>query len=169
MKILLVAILIIFLYLQKSVSILWRNTKINYLLGLYNSYLHANGHNDKASAFKHIAKNRPLSNDLIGGLYIFSPSYDDFGNEEKIRNTYIRLYEARDENYYWAKKYLHPKYLIKDIFFLPGAILGFLFNQKFNNIPSFLVSCLTWTATILISAYATELRQLIDTVIKSFI
>ncbi|AHN24376.1 MULTISPECIES: hypothetical protein [Lysinibacillus] len=168
MKIFLVAILIIFLYLRKPVSRLWRNTKINYLLGLYNSYKHANGHDEKALAFEQIAKNRPLSNDLIGGLYFFSPSYDDFGNEEKIRDAYIRLCEAFDDNYYWAKKYLHPKYLIKDIFFLPGAILGFLFNREFNNVPSFLVSCLTWTATILISAYATELRQLIDAVIKNF-
>lgn len=84
MKIFLVAILIIFLYLRKPVSRLWRNTKINYLLGLYNSYKHANGHDEKALAFEQIAKNRPLSNDLIGGLYFFSPSYDDFGNEEKL-------------------------------------------------------------------------------------
>jgi hypothetical protein len=162
-------IFILFLYLRRPIKKLWENSRLNYLISLYNSYKTANTHDDKTKAFELIAKNRPLSNDLIGGLYFYSPSYNDFGDDDKIRDTAIRIYETYDHNYYWAKKYLHPKYLVQDIFFLPGAILGFLFNREFNKFPSFIVSCLTWIATILISAYATEIRNLIQTIIENFI
>lgn len=169
MKIFLIIALLVFLYLRKPFNKLWRNTRINYLIGLYNSYRQANTHDEKLNAFEQIARNRPLSNDLIGGIHYSSPSYKDFENDEKIRNAYLRLCEVYDSNYYQAKKLLHPKFLIKDIFFLPGLILSFLFNRKFKKTSSFVVSCITWLATILISAYAAELRILIDGIIKRLI
>lgn len=155
------------MYLRRPIKKIFDNRKINYLSELYESYNKAIDRDEKLKSFEEIARNRSLSNDLIGGLYFDSPSYTDFGDERKIHRTYIMLIEQFDYNIYWVKKYLHPKYVIKDLLFMPAAIFSFLLNHEFNKVPSFLVSCITWIATILISAYATEIRLLIDELIKN--
>lgn len=70
-----------FMYLRRPIKLLWKNTRLNYLMGLYNSYKNANAHETKVDAFEQIARNRPLSNDLIGSLNFRSPTYKDFHDE----------------------------------------------------------------------------------------
>lgn len=162
LKVTLLIVFIILLYLRKPVITIWKNSKINYLINLYNDYKNAKNREDKIKAFELIAKNCPLSNDLIGGTYYISPSYKDFENEQTIQYAYIRLHEVFDQNLYMAKKYLNPKYFIKDLFFIPAKVFGFLVNHELNIFPSFLFSFFSWLATILISAYALEIRAFID-------
>ncbi|QGH35171.1 hypothetical protein GI584_14440 [Gracilibacillus salitolerans] len=162
MNITLLIAFIILLYLRKPVITIWKNSKINYLIGLYNSYQNSKNREDKLKAFELIAKNRPLSNDLIGGMYYTSPSYKDFENEQTIHHAFIRLHEVFDQNLYMAKKYLNPKYFIKDLFFIPANVFSFLVNHELKKFSSFLFSFFTWLATVLISAYAQEIRAIID-------
>ncbi|OXS75567.1 hypothetical protein B1B04_07595 [Lysinibacillus sp. KCTC 33748] len=170
MKIILVLAFILFMYLRRPIKLFWKNTRLNYLMGLYNSYKNASTHEAKLDAFELIARNKPLSNDLIGSVYFRSPSYKDFDDEQKIVESFFKLNEAFDRNSFWMRKYLiNPKYFIKDIFYIPAVVLGFLINHQFNKIPSLLLSSIGWVATILISAYTTEIRAFIDSIIDSVI
>ncbi|GGN59529.1 hypothetical protein [Oceanobacillus indicireducens] len=169
MKIAALIFLLLFLYTRRSVGLLWKNIKIKNLLITYKEFFRADNQKERMKVFQQIAQNRPLSNDLIGGLYFYSPSYDDFSDEDKLKNTFISLMESFDNNSHWAKKYLHPKYFAKDLFILPASIFGFLLNHKFKSFSSLLLSCLTWIATILISAYANEIRLFIEELIKKII
>lgn len=165
-KIVIVVTVIAFLYLRRSIKLILENRRIDYLIGLYESYRKAVTNEEKQLAFEEIARNKSLSNDLINSFWFNSPGYKDFNNEEKIRNTFIELIETFNHNSYWMKKYLNPKFVIKDIFYLPSSILGFLLNHQFKILSSIFISSLGWIATILISAYAAELRALIDAIIK---
>ncbi len=148
---------------------IWKNTQIKYLIELYNAYRKAKNQDEKIKTFERIAKNRPLSDDLIGGSFYISPSYTDFNNLDTINTAYIRLLESFDCNLYWMRKYLHPKYLVKDLFFMPSALVSFLVNHQFKVFSSFLLSIFGWIATILISAYASELRVFIESIIDKLI
>lgn len=166
----LVIAFILFMYLRRPIRLLWKNIQLNYLMGLYNTYKEAQTYDDKVNAFEQIARNRPLSNDLAGNYNFRFPSYKDFDVEHKIVQSFFKLNELFDKNSFWMKKYLlNPKYFIKDIFYIPVSVLGFLLNRQFNKMPSLFLSFLGWIATILISAYATELRSFIDELIQQFI
>ncbi|UOQ85659.1 hypothetical protein [Gracilibacillus salinarum] len=146
---------------------IWKNSRINYLLNLYNSYKQASSREDKMQSFDAIARNKPLSDDLLGNIFRISPSYKDFEDERTIHHAFIKLHEAFNNNSYMAKKYLNPKYFIKDLFFIPANVFGFLVSYEFKKFPSFLFSCIAWLATILISAYAQEIRTFIDGIFQA--
>lgn len=164
----LIIVLVIILYLRKPIKHIMNMKKINKILGLYNTFLKAPDKTKKEQAFLEIARYKHLTQDLVGWYYENAPSYGDIHNDEKLRNFYIRLSEAHDYNLYQFKKSFHPKFIIKDIFFIPSSIIGFLLSINLNIGKKFFLSCLTWFATILISAYATELRNFLNTLLNKF-
>lgn len=162
-------LLIAFFYLRRPIKKLRENIKLNYLISLYDAYKAKETEEERLLAFELIAKNRSLSNELIGSVRFRSPSYKDFKNEEKLFNTYIKLIETFDRNSYLMKKYFNPKYAVKDIFYLPASIFSFLLNHSFKRYTTFILSIFGWIATIIISAYASEIREIIDSIIDKFI
>lgn len=168
LKILIFILVILYFYLRKQVKCLIDISKASNIIVLYNSFFNASG-KEKEKFFLEIARNKPLTDDLLNTYYYSAPSYEDFSNDRKLGEIYTKLFESIDKNRYNFKKYFHPKYLISDIFYLPAGIFGFLLRHSFGRIISFLLSCLTWIATIIISAYATELRVFIDSIIDNLI
>lgn len=172
MKVYLIVFALVITYLRRPLKLLYENWQLSLLIELYDSFFKAENNEEKLIAYHKIARRKSLSNELIsGGAYFvsLSPSYQDFHNIDKIKSAYFTLIETLDSNVHWMRKYLNPKYLIKDLFFLPAALFGFLIRHQFNTVPSFLLSGLGWIATALMSAYAAELRFFIDSLIQKAI
>lgn len=165
----LVILFILFMYIRKPITLFFNNYRLNYLMGLYNAYKRANTHEEKSKAFELIARNRPLSNDLVGSVYFGFPKYTDFKDEQKITESYLRLVETHDTNSFWVKKYLlNPRYFIKDIFYIPAALFEFLLNHRFTKPTSTFISVLSWIVSLLISVYKTDIKTWINTIIEKF-
>lgn len=156
------------MYLRRPIKLLSKIKKINTLIDLYDEYLYATGE-DKNEIFFEITKNKPLTEDLLRTKYYFvsAPSYKDFHNIEKMREIYLKLHESYDYKMYSLKKSFHPKYCIKDLFFLPSRTINFLLNLNLRLPVAFFLSTISWISTILISTYTSELRELINILIKS--
>lgn len=165
MKIFLIIIVTLYFYLRRPVKCLSDINKAFKIIDRYNSFHEATEDEDRQRKYSEIARLKPLTDDLLDTYFNGAPSYQDFYDEQKIRSFYTRLHESIDLNRYNFKKYFHPKYLVRDIFFLPAAFVGFLLRLDFGRLSSFFLSCLVWIATILISAYALELRSFIDALI----
>lgn len=164
MKIIVIIVLLFFFYLRRPIKCLVNLFKISKLLDLYKSFFNSNG-KDKEKYFTLIASKKPMSDELVNSFYYFAPSYKDFHNQELIYSFYIKLIESHDINRFNFLKYFHPKFVVQDIFFLPSKVFGFLLRHQFKVGPSFFLSCLGWIFTILISAYASEIKVVIDSLV----
>ena len=155
---------IIFVYLRKIFMELWKIIRINRVIDIYHLFKDADSESEKHKYFEQIAQNRPLSNELIG-FYFDSPTYRDSINSSKIPETYFKLFETRDYCWHNFKKYFNPKYAVKDSFFLPSTFFEFIFKNSLGRLSSSFISFLSWTTTILITAYSNEVRNIIDNII----
>lgn len=167
MKVFIIAVVIFYFYLRKQITCLSNIKKTGIILKKYDAYYEAPD-SKKEQAYLELVREKPLTDDLLGTYFSGAPSYRDFSDEGKIRQFHAMLLEFIDQNIYDFKKYFHPKYFLLDIFFFPATFFGFLLRHNFGRFISFSLSSLTWIATILISAYATELRIALDALVEKF-
>lgn len=151
------------MYLRRPIKTGIQIYKINNVLTFYNDLDNADSEEKRLEAFQNIVIRKALSDYLCEYPWHHKfPSYNDYRDAQLIRDSRILLLEKIHENRFLLTKYLNPKYFIKDIFYIPASIIEFLISRKFGVGSSIFFSILTWIATVLISAYAAEIKIFID-------